>query len=245
MGQIYQYLPQELVTFLLVAVFSLLIGLSQRRISLKREGETTLFGTDRTFTFIGILGYLLYILEPEGFRLFIGGGVVLGVLLFVLILSFRYPLLSEKNAFLPDRLTWSNFGFLLHDGTALLYFICAAWMCGLLGGIFALLSAYLSLYERNRLFIICAPVIGVYFINNFLTDTLHLPDAANILAIFDAEQAIFEARWLNIAYAVVVALAAFLVIGALTEKKIEREIYGRKSDEGTGKFRAEHKKQAV
>ena len=81
MGQIYQYLPQELVTFLLVAVFSLLIGLSQRRISLKREGETTLFGTDRTFTFIGILGYLLYILEPENFRLFIGGGVVLGVLL--------------------------------------------------------------------------------------------------------------------------------------------------------------------
>ena len=118
-------------------------------------------------------------------------------------------------------------------------------MCGLLGGIFALLSAYLSLYERNRLFTICAPVIGVYFINNFLTDTLHLPDAANILAIFDAEQAIFEARWLNIAYAVVVALAAFLVIGALTEKKIEREIYGRKSDECTGKFRAEHKKQAV
>ena len=81
MGQIYQYLPQELVTFLLVAVFSLLIGLSQRRISLKREGETTLFGTDRTFTFIGILGYLLYILEPDGYRLFIGGGVVLGVLL--------------------------------------------------------------------------------------------------------------------------------------------------------------------
>ena len=81
MGQIYQYLPQELVTFILVTVFSLLIGLSQRRISLKREGETTLFGTDRTFTFIGILGYLLYILEPEGYRLFMGGGAVLGVLL--------------------------------------------------------------------------------------------------------------------------------------------------------------------
>ena len=52
MGQIYQYLPQELVTFVLVTVFSLLIGLSQRKISLRREGETTLFGTDRTFTFI-------------------------------------------------------------------------------------------------------------------------------------------------------------------------------------------------
>jgi len=64
-----------------VTVFSLLIGLSLRRISLKREGETTLFGTDRTFTFIGILGYLLYILDPVDYRLFMGGGAVLGVLL--------------------------------------------------------------------------------------------------------------------------------------------------------------------
>ena len=64
-----------------MTVFSLLIGLSLRRISLKREGETTLFGTDRTFTFIGILGYLLYILDPVDYRLFMGGGAVLGVLL--------------------------------------------------------------------------------------------------------------------------------------------------------------------
>ena len=81
MEKLYQYLPEELVTFILVTVFSLLIGLSLRRISLKREGETTLFGTDRTFTFIGILGYLLYILAPVDYRLFMGGGAVLGVLL--------------------------------------------------------------------------------------------------------------------------------------------------------------------
>ncbi len=81
MENLYQYLPEELVTFVLVTVFALLIGLSQRRISLKREGETTQFGTDRTFTFIAILGYLLYILDPHGYRLFTGGGVVLGVLL--------------------------------------------------------------------------------------------------------------------------------------------------------------------
>ena len=45
MEQLYNYVPRELVTFILVTLFSLLIGLSQRRISLKREGETTLFGT--------------------------------------------------------------------------------------------------------------------------------------------------------------------------------------------------------
>lgn len=81
MEKIYEYLPQELVTFVLVTLFSLLIGLSLRRLSLKREGETTLFGTDRTFTFIGILGYLLYILDPVGYKLFMGGGAVLGLLL--------------------------------------------------------------------------------------------------------------------------------------------------------------------
>ena len=86
MEKLYQYLPEELVTFILVTVFSLLIGLSLRRISLKREGETTLFGTDRTFTFIGILGYLLYILDPVDYRLFMGGGAVFGVTTIVIAL---------------------------------------------------------------------------------------------------------------------------------------------------------------
>mgnify|MGYP000500138999 CR=1 FL=1 len=79
MEQLYSYVPRELVTFVLVTLFSLLIGLSQRRISLKREGETTLFGTDRTFTFIGILGYLLYILDPTGYAFIYGRRAVLGI----------------------------------------------------------------------------------------------------------------------------------------------------------------------
>ena len=33
MEQLYSYVPRELVTFVLVTLFSLLIGLSQRRIS--------------------------------------------------------------------------------------------------------------------------------------------------------------------------------------------------------------------
>ena len=81
MEKLYEYLPHELVTFVLVTLFSLLIGLSIRRLSLKREGETTLFGTDRTFTFIGMLGYLLYILDPVEMHLFMGGGLILGILL--------------------------------------------------------------------------------------------------------------------------------------------------------------------
>jgi hypothetical protein len=48
-------IPDEFIKFLLVLVFSLLIGLEQRRHHIT-ENEELLFGTDRTFTFIGLLG---------------------------------------------------------------------------------------------------------------------------------------------------------------------------------------------
>jgi uncharacterized membrane protein (DUF4010 family) len=74
-----QLLPAGLIDFLLVISFSLLIGLSQRRLNLNKE--TTLFGTDRTFTLIGLLGYLLYRFSPTDFSLFAGGGLVMAMLL--------------------------------------------------------------------------------------------------------------------------------------------------------------------
>ncbi len=76
-----EYIPQEMINFLLVTLFSLLIGLSLHRLNLNKDSERILFGTDRTFTFIGILGYLLYILEPETYTLYIFGGALLGILL--------------------------------------------------------------------------------------------------------------------------------------------------------------------
>ncbi len=82
MEQIYKIVPSQLVNFLLVTMFSLLIGLSQRKLHPASE-DPRLFGTDRTFTFIGILGYILYIIDPEFLYLFMGGGLVLLVLLAV------------------------------------------------------------------------------------------------------------------------------------------------------------------
>ncbi len=77
---LYNYFPIELIQFLLVAVFSLLIGLSQRKLKLRTE-ETTFFGSDRTFTLIGILGYILYIFNKESMIYWAGGGILLSVFL--------------------------------------------------------------------------------------------------------------------------------------------------------------------
>ena len=69
-NEILQGIPKEFINFMLVTVFSLIIGLSQRKL----HDEHKLFGTDRTFTFIGILGYLLLIADPVMKRLFLAGG---------------------------------------------------------------------------------------------------------------------------------------------------------------------------
>lgn len=94
MESLYEYVPEQLVTFILVTLFSLLIGLSLRRLNLKPGKESMLFGTDRTFTFIGILGYLLYILDPTGYRLYMGGGLILGLLL----VSYYYVKQSQFHS---------------------------------------------------------------------------------------------------------------------------------------------------
>jgi uncharacterized membrane protein (DUF4010 family) len=73
------FLPAGLTDFLLVITFSLLIGLSQRRLNLNKEA--TFFGSDRTFTLIGLLGYILYLFTPGQFHLFLGGGLALVILL--------------------------------------------------------------------------------------------------------------------------------------------------------------------
>ncbi|HTA81689.1 MAG TPA: DUF4010 domain-containing protein [Bacteroidia bacterium] len=80
MKDIFEQLPPDLFKFVLVTVFSLLIGLEQRRRSLDRAPES-IFGTDRTFTLIGIAGFILYIISPQNLIPFAVGGIVIGGLL--------------------------------------------------------------------------------------------------------------------------------------------------------------------
>jgi uncharacterized membrane protein (DUF4010 family) len=77
---IQNFIPEEFIRFLLVVVFSLIIGLEQRRHHLA-ENEAQLFGTDRTFTFIGLFGYVLFIADPKSFLPFLTGLVIIGFLL--------------------------------------------------------------------------------------------------------------------------------------------------------------------
>lgn len=85
-----RHLPQDLINFLMVTLFSLLIGMEQRRHHID-EGEDErvefLFGTDRTFTLIGILGFILYIISPKSLIPFISGIVILSIFLCIYYLN--------------------------------------------------------------------------------------------------------------------------------------------------------------
>jgi uncharacterized membrane protein (DUF4010 family) len=70
-------IPDPMIDFILVTVFSLLIGLSQRKLHVMEHDTGRTFGTDRTFTFIGILGYILCLLDTGHLYLFLGGGLAL------------------------------------------------------------------------------------------------------------------------------------------------------------------------
>ncbi|MDR0421318.1 MAG: DUF4010 domain-containing protein [Prevotellaceae bacterium] len=79
------HIPDNYIQLFLVVMFSLIIGLSQRKLQLKSDETEAFFGSDRTFTLIGILGYILYIINPET-KIFWGcGGAGL-----LILLGFNY-----------------------------------------------------------------------------------------------------------------------------------------------------------
>ncbi len=90
-----QILPIELTNFIIVLVISLLIGLSQRK-HFAKKSENMHLGTDRTYTLIGLLGYALYILQPETMVVYIAGGVALFVLI-ALFYSYKLFRLDQTG----------------------------------------------------------------------------------------------------------------------------------------------------
>jgi len=82
MDDFLDFVPERLIQFVAVTLLSLVIGLAQRRLHTEKE-EFTVFGTDRTFTFIGILGFILYLIDPNTLIPYLLGWISLTVLLVV------------------------------------------------------------------------------------------------------------------------------------------------------------------
>lgn len=75
-----QEIPTLFIQFLLTAVFSFIVGLEQRKQYAEKEEQLT-FGTDRTFVFIGLLGFVLLVVQPVELYFYMGGGLIVSLFL--------------------------------------------------------------------------------------------------------------------------------------------------------------------
>ncbi|MBL7812910.1 MAG: MgtC/SapB family protein [Bacteroidetes bacterium] len=78
-------IPTQLIQFVLTVVFSLLIGMEQHRHHTRENFKIT-YGTDRTFTLMGVLGYVLWIIMPGNLAPFLLGASALIVFLAIFYL---------------------------------------------------------------------------------------------------------------------------------------------------------------
>lgn len=92
---ILEKIPPIFFQFLIVMIFSLLIGIEQRRHQEEKEGDRRPFGTDRTFAFIGVIGFVFYIIDRENLVLFITGAILLSVFFGI----FYFKKIQEHNSF--------------------------------------------------------------------------------------------------------------------------------------------------
>ena len=76
------HIPKDLIDFTLVTLFALLFGMEQRKHHTERDTKAV-FGTDRTFTLIGILGFILFYLDKKNLLIFVAGGAILSLLFVV------------------------------------------------------------------------------------------------------------------------------------------------------------------
>jgi len=89
----------ELIHLIVTTVFSFLIGMEIKTYNLKMQNNTQkfIFGTARTFTFIGVLGYISYKLEPVHLTIY---AIILLSLSLLFILLYREKLKEGKQSIL-------------------------------------------------------------------------------------------------------------------------------------------------
>jgi len=131
MNEFFEQIPEDIVNFLLIAVFSLLIGLEQRR-KQQKEKDDVVFGADRTYTFAGILGFVFYIVDTKTFILYAIGAVAI-----IVFLAIFYSKKIKNH----DRYGLTSvFSLLITYGLAPLIYTKPLWLSFLLVTIILILT---------------------------------------------------------------------------------------------------------
>ncbi|AKF24979.1 beta-carotene 15,15'-monooxygenase [Sulfurovum lithotrophicum] len=103
-------LSPDLIHLVITFVFSFLVGMELKtyRQQYHSKDNNLFFGTARTYTFIGILGFIFYKIEPVHFTLYI---TVLIMLSLLFLVFYRQKVESGKSSILPYVVMLSVYAF--------------------------------------------------------------------------------------------------------------------------------------
>lgn len=159
--------------------------------------------------------------------------MVAGTLLFSFLLRLRLPFFQEFEGMDAVRMA-DRFGFLIREKTILLYFLCSAAVNGMLGGLFSVIAAFLSLYEPYRIFVICAPAVGFYFLENILINHMNLPYWMSIWGIFSPGYSMSGNLSKDLLLAFGITLLILTVVGFGIQRKVGEEVFETQSMGNSG-----------
>lgn len=147
-----------------------------------------------------------------------------GTVLFVLTCHLKYPLCDTSTNIFEFYVSQDIFGFLLASGHHMLYFMASACLIGMFGGLLALISMYLSLFLKNKLFVICFPMMGHYFIDNYIINWLQLPAYFSPVYTFNSEAGAWDDPLTSFLYACSVSLMGIAIVTLFITSKIRKDL---------------------
>lgn len=93
--------------------------------------------------------------------------LVLAHILYFCAVMIQKPLMLEGGQAL-SMAEDNSFYAVLAGGHAFLYLVLLSIWLGMFGGVIALFSMYLTVIARNRMFSVCIPLAGYYFLSEYI-----------------------------------------------------------------------------
>ena len=151
--------------------------------------------------------------------------LVLAHILYFCVVMFQKPLQLEGGQSL-SMAEYSSFYPVLAGGHAFLYLVLLSVWLGLFGGVIALFSMYLTVIAGNRMFSVCIPLAGYYFLSEYVGKIAENTVFFNLNAIYFYARKAFENTWLSIGYTLGLTCLFCWILGMLTARRMSRRMKG-------------------
>ena len=154
----------------------------------------------------------------------ISGGMALavGLSLFILILSFKFPMVNTSSENFQIFINY-GFGSLLASGNYILYYIFYILQIFFFGAFWAVFALVVSAWITNFFITVSAPFIIFYFFQELFMK-MHIPTYLNITRISTGVYRLSESAYINLMFIAWFLIGLTAIMGFVFASKVKRRI---------------------